>query len=108
MAGASLRRSISGPKALAIAGPAIHGAPENCRARLLRAQKAGLELVMFTVSLASNPLETVALFGREVCSPRSIDLRHLAASYRVQPAVGAGADYAPAAKPALTTGPARR
>jgi alkanesulfonate monooxygenase SsuD/methylene tetrahydromethanopterin reductase-like flavin-dependent oxidoreductase (luciferase family) len=45
---------------------AIFGTPEDCRAQLLRAQKAGLQRVMFTVSLASDPLATVELFGREV------------------------------------------
>jgi 5,10-methylenetetrahydromethanopterin reductase len=45
---------------------AIFGTPEDCRAQLLRAQQAGLERVMFTVSLASEPLATVELVGREV------------------------------------------
>jgi 5,10-methylenetetrahydromethanopterin reductase len=45
---------------------AIFGTPEDCREQLLRAQKAGLERVMFTVSLTSDPLATVELFGREV------------------------------------------
>ena len=45
---------------------AIFGTPEDCRTQLLRAQQAGLERVMFTVSLASDPLATVELFGREV------------------------------------------
>ena len=45
---------------------AIFGTPEDCRAQLLRAQKVGLERVMFTVSLASDPLATVELFGRKV------------------------------------------
>ena len=45
---------------------AIFGTPEDCRAQLLRAQKAGLERIVFTVSLASDPLATVELFGREV------------------------------------------
>jgi 5,10-methylenetetrahydromethanopterin reductase len=45
---------------------AIFGTPDDCRAQLLRAQQAGLERVMFTVSLASDPLATVELFGREV------------------------------------------
>ena len=41
-------------------GPAI-----SCT-RHSGAQKAGLERVMFTVSLASDPLASVAVFGREV------------------------------------------
>jgi 5,10-methylenetetrahydromethanopterin reductase len=45
---------------------AIFGTPEDCRAQPLRAQKAGLDRIMFTVSLASDPLATVELFGREV------------------------------------------
>jgi hypothetical protein len=45
---------------------AIFGNPEDCCEQLLRAQKGGLKRVMFTVSLASDPLATVELFGREV------------------------------------------
>jgi hypothetical protein len=45
---------------------AIFGTPKDCSEQLLRAQKGGLKQVMFTVSLASDPLATVKLFGREV------------------------------------------
>jgi alkanesulfonate monooxygenase SsuD/methylene tetrahydromethanopterin reductase-like flavin-dependent oxidoreductase (luciferase family) len=45
---------------------AIHGTPAECRAQLLRAREAGVERVMFTVSLAADPAAAVALFGEEV------------------------------------------
>ena len=45
---------------------AIFGTPEDCREQLIKAREAGLGRVMFTVSLASDPLATVELFGREV------------------------------------------
>ena len=45
---------------------AICGTPAECRAQLLRAKAAGLERVMFTVSVASDPAATVELFGKEV------------------------------------------
>jgi hypothetical protein len=45
---------------------AIFGNPKDCCGQLLRAQEGGLKRVMFTVSLASDPLATVELFGREV------------------------------------------
>ena len=45
---------------------AIYGTPAACRDQLARAKKAGLERVMFTVSVASDPAGTVELFGREV------------------------------------------
>jgi alkanesulfonate monooxygenase SsuD/methylene tetrahydromethanopterin reductase-like flavin-dependent oxidoreductase (luciferase family) len=45
---------------------AIFGSPAECRAQMLAARAAGLRRVMFTVSLAGDPAETVELFGREV------------------------------------------
>jgi 5,10-methylenetetrahydromethanopterin reductase len=45
---------------------AIYGTPAACRDQLARAKDAGLERVMFTVSVASDPAGTVELFGREV------------------------------------------
>ncbi|MBV9858798.1 MAG: LLM class flavin-dependent oxidoreductase [Alphaproteobacteria bacterium] len=45
---------------------AIWGTPEQCRDQLLRAKAAGLKRVMFTVSIGSDPVGTVELFGREV------------------------------------------
>ncbi len=45
---------------------AIHGTPEQCLAQLRAARDAGLERVMFTVSVASDPAGTVELFGEEV------------------------------------------
>ena len=45
---------------------AIHGTPDDCRAQMLAAQAAGLKRVMFTVSLAADPVATVELFGSEV------------------------------------------
>jgi hypothetical protein len=45
---------------------AIFGTLKTCCEQRLRAQKAGLERVMFTVSLASDPLAILELFGREV------------------------------------------
>ena len=45
---------------------AIYGTPDQCRAQMLRARDAGLERVMFSVSLAADPVATVDLFGAEV------------------------------------------
>jgi len=45
---------------------AVWGTPAACRAQLERARAAGLERVMFTVSLAGDPAATVELFGRKV------------------------------------------
>jgi 5,10-methylenetetrahydromethanopterin reductase len=45
---------------------AIYGTPEDCVAQLRRAEAAGLGRVMFTVSVATDPLRTVELFGTEV------------------------------------------
>jgi alkanesulfonate monooxygenase SsuD/methylene tetrahydromethanopterin reductase-like flavin-dependent oxidoreductase (luciferase family) len=45
---------------------AIHDTPDQCREQVLAARGAGLERVMFSVSLAADPIATVELFGREV------------------------------------------
>jgi len=45
---------------------AIYGTPADCRAQMLAAQAAGLRRVMFSVSLAADPVATVELFGGEV------------------------------------------
>lgn len=45
---------------------AIYGTPDQCLEQLLKAHKAGLERVMFTVSVASDPVGTVELFGEKV------------------------------------------
>jgi alkanesulfonate monooxygenase SsuD/methylene tetrahydromethanopterin reductase-like flavin-dependent oxidoreductase (luciferase family) len=45
---------------------AVYGTPEECRAQMAAAQSAGLRRVMFTVSLAADPVATVELFGSEV------------------------------------------
>jgi 5,10-methylenetetrahydromethanopterin reductase len=45
---------------------AIYGTPAECRAQMLVAQAAGLRRVMFSVSLAADPVATVELFGGEV------------------------------------------
>jgi 5,10-methylenetetrahydromethanopterin reductase len=45
---------------------AIFGSPAECRVQILAARDAGLKRVMFTVSLAGDPAETVELFGCEV------------------------------------------
>jgi 5,10-methylenetetrahydromethanopterin reductase len=45
---------------------AVWGDPAACRAQLAAAQAAGIARIMFTVSLAADPLGTVELFGREV------------------------------------------
>jgi alkanesulfonate monooxygenase SsuD/methylene tetrahydromethanopterin reductase-like flavin-dependent oxidoreductase (luciferase family) len=45
---------------------AIFGTPAQCREQLLAARSAGLERIMLTVSLASDPLGAVELFGSEV------------------------------------------
>ena len=45
---------------------AIYGTPAACRDQLLRAQRAGIERLMFTVSLAGDPAAAVSLFGEEV------------------------------------------
>jgi 5,10-methylenetetrahydromethanopterin reductase len=45
---------------------AICGTPEECLAQLCAARDAGVRRLMFSVSLAVDPLETVRLFGRKV------------------------------------------
>jgi alkanesulfonate monooxygenase SsuD/methylene tetrahydromethanopterin reductase-like flavin-dependent oxidoreductase (luciferase family) len=45
---------------------AVHGTPVQCREQMLSARAAGLDCVMFSVSLAADPIATVELFGREV------------------------------------------
>ena len=45
---------------------AIYGTPDECRAQALAAKAAGLRRVMFSVSLAADPVATVELFGAEV------------------------------------------
>ncbi len=45
---------------------AIAGTPEDCLTQVRAAHAAGARNLMFTVSLASDPVRTVELFGREV------------------------------------------
>ena len=45
---------------------AVFGTPAQCLEQLLTAHEAGLDRVMFTVSLASDPAGTVELFGAKV------------------------------------------
>lgn len=45
---------------------AIYGTPEQCLRQARAARDAGLKRVMFTVSLASDPVRTVELFGERV------------------------------------------
>ena len=45
---------------------AVAGTPEECLAQVRAALAAGAHRLMFTVSLASDPVHTVELFGREV------------------------------------------
>lgn len=45
---------------------AIHGTPAACREQMLAARAVGLDRVMFSVSLAADPVATVELFGAEV------------------------------------------
>ena len=45
---------------------AICGTPEECLAQALAAKAAGVEWLMLTVSLASDPVRTVELFGERV------------------------------------------
>jgi alkanesulfonate monooxygenase SsuD/methylene tetrahydromethanopterin reductase-like flavin-dependent oxidoreductase (luciferase family) len=45
---------------------AVYGTPAECRTQMAAAQAAGLRQVMFTVSLATDPVATVELFGSEV------------------------------------------
>ena len=60
---------------------AVYGTPADCGAQLQRAKTAGLRHVMFTVSLASDPVETIALFGEEVLPT----LRMIAVDFAVRP-----------------------
>jgi 5,10-methylenetetrahydromethanopterin reductase len=45
---------------------AVAGTPEDCVAQVRAALAAGARNIMFSVSLASDPVRTVELFGREV------------------------------------------
>ncbi len=45
---------------------AVWGNAEDCLAQTLRAKAAGVERLMFTVSLAADPVRTVELFGERV------------------------------------------
>jgi 5,10-methylenetetrahydromethanopterin reductase len=45
---------------------AICGTPADCLAQTLAAKKAGAKNLMFTVSLAADPVKTVELFGEHV------------------------------------------
>jgi hypothetical protein len=45
---------------------AICGNPRDCLAQALAAKSAGAERLMLTVSLASDPVRTVELFGEHV------------------------------------------
>jgi alkanesulfonate monooxygenase SsuD/methylene tetrahydromethanopterin reductase-like flavin-dependent oxidoreductase (luciferase family) len=45
---------------------AVCGTPDECLAQLRAAQAAGAHRVMFTVSLAADPVRTVRLFGEKV------------------------------------------
>ena len=44
---------------------AIAGTPEDCVAQVRAAEAAGVTQLMFTVSLAADPVRTVELFGRD-------------------------------------------
>jgi 5,10-methylenetetrahydromethanopterin reductase len=45
---------------------AVYGTPTECHDQLAAAREAGVERIMFSVSLAADPVGTVELFGREV------------------------------------------
>jgi alkanesulfonate monooxygenase SsuD/methylene tetrahydromethanopterin reductase-like flavin-dependent oxidoreductase (luciferase family) len=45
---------------------AIAGSPDDCIGQISAAADAGATQLMFTVSLAADPVRTVELFGREV------------------------------------------
>jgi alkanesulfonate monooxygenase SsuD/methylene tetrahydromethanopterin reductase-like flavin-dependent oxidoreductase (luciferase family) len=45
---------------------AVCGTPEECLAQVRAAQAAGVRRLMFSVSLAVDPLATVQLFGEKV------------------------------------------
>jgi len=44
----------------------VWGNVEDCRAQVLAAREAGADSLMFTVSLAADPVRTVELFGEKV------------------------------------------
>jgi len=45
---------------------AVYGTPEMCHRQMAAAHAAGVEQIMFSVSLAADPLETVSLLGERV------------------------------------------
>src|ERR1700730_9985435 len=45
---------------------AVAGTPDDCLAQVRAAEAAGVTQLMFTVSLAADPVQSVELFGREV------------------------------------------
>jgi len=45
---------------------AVAGTPEDCVEQVRAAAEAGIERLMFTVSLATDPVRTIELFGRHV------------------------------------------
>jgi alkanesulfonate monooxygenase SsuD/methylene tetrahydromethanopterin reductase-like flavin-dependent oxidoreductase (luciferase family) len=45
---------------------AVYGTPEECLAQVRAAHAAGARRLMFTVSLAADPVRTVELFGAQV------------------------------------------
>ena len=47
---------------------AICGTPDECLAQVRAAQAAGVRRLMFSVSLAADPVRTVRLFGEKVLS----------------------------------------
>jgi hypothetical protein len=44
----------------------VCGTPEECLAQVRAARAAGARRLMFTVSLATDPVRTVQLFGEKV------------------------------------------
>src|SRR5262249_7221815 len=45
---------------------AVAGTPDDCVEQIVAAAGAGIERLMFTVSLAADPIRTIELFGRHV------------------------------------------
>ncbi|HKX04872.1 MAG TPA: hypothetical protein VJX71_20415, partial [Methylomirabilota bacterium] len=45
---------------------AVAGTPDDCLAQVRAAEAAGVTQLMFTVSLAADPVQTVEMFGRAV------------------------------------------
>jgi len=45
---------------------AVCGTPDECLAQMRAVQTAGARRLMFTVSLAADPVRTVQLFGEKV------------------------------------------